>query len=418
MSEYKKEIAVAVSVAVGVAALVGAIAIQYFPVQTSGQSAAPPNTGALPTTSSTVSRAGTGTFTVGACTKAASNPLIETGVVEAPSASVLKNGGVFMMWFSAKLGNVSGIYAANSSDAAIWTVDSNPVLRPGPSGAWDSGVIYSPDVIWNGSMYLMYYSGSGKSAFRVIGVAFSSDGYHWTKYSENPIITPGPGFYDSWWSRFASVVFDSGTYEMWYTGHTLTNTSQPWYIAVDHATSDDGLRWTKYVNNPVYGEAQWSGKGSLPFVDHPSVLEVNGTFVMIADNGQEISYLTSSDGTNWTPGGTTLIAPSGGLGWDANATLYPSAVLNGSKILVWYTGYSEPINGQSGTGTVGIGLATCALQTPDSVTIPASLPTTHSTTSTTPATVAHQTEEPSTSSTISTTLTRNGVSSVDKPNFG
>ncbi len=212
-------------------------------------------------------------------------------------------------------------------------------------------MVYSPSVIWNGSMYLMYYTGTGTNSYRQIGLAYSRDNINWVKYAHNPILTAGPGFYDSWWGRFADVMLDNGVYKMWYTGHTLTNTSMPWYIAVDYATSMDGVHWTKYAGNPVYGAEQWLA-GNPVFYEHPSVIKVGETYMMMA-GPSGIGYATSPDGIHWTRGNSVLIAPGTNSSWDGEDVRLPSVLLNGTQILVWYTGYGTNFQG-------GIGLAACS----------------------------------------------------------
>lgn len=268
---------------------------------------------------------------------------------------VLKLGKGLVMWFSGQLDNVSGIYRADSNDGIRWTVYPSVALSTGPNGTWDSGIVYSPSVVWNGSMYLMYYTATGTNTFRQMGVAFSRDGFTWTKYSGNPILVAGPAFYDSWWVRTGTVMFDGGVYEMWYTGHTLTNTTAKWYIAVDFASSNDGIHWVKYVGNPVYG-----GPDSWPYLgyQHPSVLKVNGTYLMVLDNGGWVLLAASQEGIHWRSSGSVLISPGSANSWDNGSIMWASAVVNGSAFLVWYTGFQYFPNESIWRG---VGLAYCGL---------------------------------------------------------
>ena len=273
-------------------------------------------------------------------------------------ASVLKVGGTYEMWFSGAVDNVSGIFAASSSDGVAWSVRSAPVLTTGANGTWDSSSVYSPDVISNGSTYLMYYTGTGNgpNQFRQVGLATSSDMIHWQKYQGNPIIVHGPGTYDSFYTRYATVLYDPPIYRMWYTGQSLLNSSKvpSFYIAVDYATSTDGVHWVKSDANPVYGGgANW---GSY-FFEHPSVVKVNGTLIMAGDNGYQIAYVTSQDGIRWGGGGQVLVGPSAD-GWDNGSVLYPTLLVQGLSVIIWYTGERQtPHEGYFD----GIGLVSCPL---------------------------------------------------------
>jgi hypothetical protein len=253
---------------------------------------------------------------------------------------------------------MSGIFAASSSDGVAWSVRSAPVLTTGANGTWDSSAVYSPDVIWNGSTYLMYYTGTGNgpNQFRQVGLATSSDMIHWQKHQGNPIIVHGPGTYDSFSTRYAAVLYDSPIYRMWYTGQSLLNSSKvpSFYIGIDYATSTDGIHWVKSDANPVYGGgANWESY----FFEHPSVVKVNGTLIMAGDNGYQIAYVTSQDGIHWGGGGQVLVGPSAD-GWDNGSVLYPALLVQGSSVMVWYTGERQtPHEGYFD----GIGLASCPL---------------------------------------------------------
>ena len=67
----------------------------------------------------------------------------------------------------------------------------------------------------------------------------------WTKLPE-PVLEKGaPGSWESMGIGFPAVVFDDTIYHMWYGGISESG------VAIGHATSPDGLTWTKDPNNPV-----------------------------------------------------------------------------------------------------------------------------------------------------------------------
>ena len=64
-----------------------------------------------------------------------------------------------------------------------WTkYENNPVLTRGANGAWDDVAIHGPSVMFDGSLYHMWYAGFDGNNNR-IGYASSSDGISWTKSS-------------------------------------------------------------------------------------------------------------------------------------------------------------------------------------------------------------------------------------------
>ena len=94
----------------------------------------------------------------------------------------------------------------SSSGAAPsqWTPHpNNPVLMPGPKGTWDAGALGSMSVIKVGGVYHMYYEAWGARSDKKwdheeynslqIGHATSQDGVHWTKDPANPVVPKGTG---------------------------------------------------------------------------------------------------------------------------------------------------------------------------------------------------------------------------------
>ena len=79
-----------------------------------------------------------------------------------------------------------------------WT-DLGTIIKPGPAGAWDNhldGMISPSTAIKKDGIYYLYYIGAdgnrstdGGPRHRALGVATSTDGTHFIKYSGNPIIT-------------------------------------------------------------------------------------------------------------------------------------------------------------------------------------------------------------------------------------
>ena len=111
----------------------------------------------------------------------------ESGVI---ATGTLFDGTTYHMWYSTF--DTLGIGYATSSDGVNWTKHaSNPVLEPGPEGAWDEISPGGPSVILVNSTYHMWYAVfDGTNA--LIGYATSPDGFTWTKHASNPVIAGGP----------------------------------------------------------------------------------------------------------------------------------------------------------------------------------------------------------------------------------
>lgn len=149
--------------------------------------------------------------------------------------TVIKENGIFKMWFSGATGSVSqstptskgGIGYATSPDGIIWTVYDNPattsppyhfsdpVLNHGATGEWDASSALAPSVIKTKCGYEMWYAGEVFGVSQNLGYVTSPDGITWTKYARNPVLKS-----DNWNIAlvFPSVIMDETKYRMWYGG--------------------------------------------------------------------------------------------------------------------------------------------------------------------------------------------------------
>lgn len=190
-------------------------------------------------------------------------------------------------------------------------------------GQWDSASVLRPWVIYDGSSFTMWYAGEDSKKADRIGMATSSDGVLWTKYSGNPILDLGPpGAWDGDSISDACVIKENGEYKMWYTGQTYGASTSDDVFRIGYATSPDGIHWTRYGGNPVLSPGflgSWDDKR----VWRPSVISTGSGYVMyyrgaaVGEGSQAMAGVaTSPDGVHWTKT-TVLTMPAGSSGWDA-----------------------------------------------------------------------------------------------------
>jgi len=261
------------------------------------------------------------------------NPVLDRGAIGAwdfsgvISPSVIFDGSVYKMWYrgnrSKGFGDeIYGIGYATSTDGLSWAkYEGNPVLTEAPE---DGGITWFT-VIFDKKEYKMWYTSS-----HCIKFANSPDGIVWRKYDGKPVLTYGnEGEWDSEEIYTPSVVFNGNEYKMWYTGSDGKNKS------IGYATSPDGISWAEYPTNPILS----SDDGQTSF---PNVL-FNGMEYKMWYRPIEhdrFGYATSNDGISWVrhPGLDLKIEPES---WDSEAISGASIMYDGTKYRMWYDGYDS-----------------------------------------------------------------------------
>jgi hypothetical protein len=210
---------------------------------------------------------------------------------------------------------------------------ANPVLSPGAPGSWDQTTAVANTVLKHEGVYKMWYEGDNS-----FGYATSDDGITWVKSPANPVMQPGPpGSWDENNIDHASVVIVGTTYHMFYSAEDASNDNR-----IGHATSPDGIAWTKDPTNPVIDigvPGSWDAFEAI----HPFVLYYDNQFHMWYNGHdgltQRIIYATSPDGTVWTRYTALFMLEKGPPGsWD-DYELGPMCVgIAGGVYHMWYTG--------------------------------------------------------------------------------
>jgi predicted GH43/DUF377 family glycosyl hydrolase len=261
--------------------------------------------------------------------------------------AVISDGTEYKMWFDGRnLLDQAQVGLATSSDGISWTKHvANPVLT-GTAGAWDEYGEHAPFVLKEGGIYKMWYEGSDGDVRR-LGYATSTNGIDWNKYTGNPVLKAGPESYDQDTAGHGSVLNDAGTYKLWYhasgeEGATIAYATSPdglnwtkqgsvlrpesgnwddgtlwgpsvlkingsywmWYAAwgwegwtaVGVVTSTNGITWTRFLAAPVITETGWVGD--------PHVISDSGKLKMwyntwYEDGTGDIAYAESDDGISW-----------------------------------------------------------------------------------------------------------------------
>jgi len=269
---------------------------------------------------------------------------------------VIYDGTLFRMWYQGGHSGITHIGYATSSDGVTW-LKHGIVLSAGQPGDWDSSSIGLGSVMWNGTDYLMWYTGTNGVTYPggAVGLATSTDGQNWVKYAGNPVLAPSSLGNDQKYIAAPYVISLKLTYNMWYTGKS---SASPNVNKILYATSFDGIHWSKWpspVLTPATNATQWDAGG----VYSPGVIwngEIFGLWYSgINQTGvvPSIGFSTSPDGGSWTRSANNPILVAGPSGsWDSAGVEQPSVVLGPSGYMLFYDGYSS-VQGQQ----IGLALA-------------------------------------------------------------
>lgn len=139
------------------------------------------------------------------------------------------------------------IGSVTSEDAgATWTPSAAALLSATGSG-WEQTYVKDPMLVWDGSQYVMFYTGWGGEHFRIGRATASSVAGPWTRDAGNPVLDVGASGFDANGVAFACVIYEaaeSPAWKMWYTGYPEGGSGITG-VTIGFADSTDGIAWTK-----------------------------------------------------------------------------------------------------------------------------------------------------------------------------
>jgi len=217
---------------------------------------------------------------------------------------------------------------------------------PDPGWTWND-----PHVLKVGSQYWMYASSTVSFDFPVkIWRLVSNDGISWTRDPVDPVLGPGAaGSFDAGGVETPAVVHFGGRFHMFYTAYPI-EVGAPGHSVFDyrvgHATSCDGVTWTRDPANPVVAPSgqdadpgnDWYGfivGEPGPVVYHDQLwlyFTAVGVSATLGTSLQVIGVTRSDDGDSWS-------APA--LALEPDQGQYPRVVDPGPPMAGW-VGFSTP----------------------------------------------------------------------------
>ncbi len=90
-------------------------------------------------------------------------------------------------------------YAISDNPDGPWVKGPSPILAPGASGAWDDNILYRPFVLYENSLYYLFYNARKAAGLNErIGYATGNSPIGpFSKYASNPVLVPTAGSQDA-----------------------------------------------------------------------------------------------------------------------------------------------------------------------------------------------------------------------------
>lgn len=232
------------------------------------------------------------------------------------------------------------------------TVDPEPVLAPGPLGAFDDNGVSSSTLVTHQGQAYLYYTGwtLGQTVpfYVFVGCAVSRDGRSFEKISPAPVLERNR--IDPYLTGHPSVLVEGGVWRMWYasgTGWTVVDGHARHRYHIKYAESDDGVEWRREGHVCIdYADAHEYALG------RPYVLRDGDLYRMWFSrrgDSYRIGYAESNDGLSWRRMDAEVGIDVSASGWDAEMVAYAYVFDAAGERWMLYNG--------NGYGRTGIGLA-------------------------------------------------------------
>ena len=259
---------------------------------------------------------------------------------------VLKDGTTYRMWYRGFDGGRNRILYATSADGLSWTKEGLAIDVRTPPYYFDS--VAGQSVMKDSATYKMWFTGGFWSGpFGMSGriyCAESADAVSWTIVGVALDVAPA-GTWDGAAVQYPSVVRDaSGMYWLFYVGWDGTTNR------IGLATSTDGVTFARIGADPILDLGP-AGSWEEVHLGFPSVVPgVSWTMMYAGDDGSTVRLgrATSADGVHWTKDADNPEFVAGQPGdWDDALVFGEALFVNGPELYMYYSG-SDGAHGRVG----------------------------------------------------------------------
>lgn len=249
--------------------------------------------------------------------------------------------------------------------SALLDVSSHTVIGLGGRGTFDEHGIFPMNVLRHGDVIHGYTSGVNRRVSvpvdGAIGLALSrDDGRTFQRLGDGPVLAPSLHEPCIVVDPFVQVF--EGLFHMWYVfglgwNAPSTHPEPDRVYKIGHATSPDGIRWTKEEARQIIGDSL----GPSECQAMPTVIGLEDGYHMLfcyrhasdfrrnRDRGYRIGHARSPDLMTWTRDDTALALDTGPEDWDGDMVCYPHLFHCEGRVYLLYNG--------NAFGRQGFGLA-------------------------------------------------------------
>jgi predicted GH43/DUF377 family glycosyl hydrolase len=214
---------------------------------------------------------------------------------------------IFNLILSLSIMGLSGCKEDNSlSPYKFKGYEGNPVLVPGEPGSWDDLYVINAFVLEDHDTIYLFYTAYNQSGNRALGLATSLDGFHFTKFEGNPILTGDKKGYDAFGVAQAQVLKEDSLWVLYFNGREIAGFSSG--PSIGRATSKSLKGCWEKSEEPVLTTGR-RGEWDSEFIYLGPVLKSDdGGYVMYFAGGEDIvsqldfyiGMANSKDGISWT----------------------------------------------------------------------------------------------------------------------
>jgi len=172
--------------------------------------------------------------------------------------------------------------------------------------------------------------GSSKKATNSVK-EFPDELVHFVPYKNNPVFAAtGAATWDNQIRERGWILHEDNLWNLWYTGYTNIDSIK----FLGYATSNDGIIWTRYKDNPIH---------STSWIEDVCVVKDGDTYYMFSEGkGDTAHMLTSTDKIHWAEKGNLDIRLTNGNPISKGPYGTPSVLKEKG---VWYLFYERDDSG-------------------------------------------------------------------------